>query len=392
LEGFGVKGTLQEAKKIADRVSAPIKKKNDGSKNKKSSKNERVKDLQIEIVTDRPCESVSERATDGSSELMNEPPVDRPTELLNESDVNYNDPIFWINDNYAKILTFLIQRKDRIGNTPAIVKNTRVSTATVKRAVSKLEQLGFLRKDKKRYNKGKVRGFAYTIDENICKSFMKRRGNSLLSELSSDPLDGLSGDSSDEPLTDQASDCPIVPVYKKTAACEIENILSNHPELGYWRQKGLTAKQINQWMKTVGCGVENIVEFLCYCRFEMVDLKLEESKPIENVFNWFFRILEKAGGYPQPKGYKSHQEKQIELERQITEQHEREATEAEEIYRRKVKAKQDKQFWDMMNDPEGDLYKKCFESLNDFQKKRTTGKGFEISMRSFFDKFMEESK
>ena len=63
-------------------------------------------------------------------------------------------------------------------------------------------------------------------------------------------------------------------------------------------------------------------------------------------------------------------EKKIKAERQIVEQKEKEAQEIRELHQRKIKAEQDKKFWDMMNDPEG--------------------KGFEISMRSIFDKIILE--
>ena len=138
-------------------------------------------------------------------------------------------------------------------------------------------------------------------------------------------------------------------------------------------------------MKTAECGLDMIIQYLCYCRFEMVDLDFEKSKPIENVFNWFFKILEKTGGYPKPKGYKSFREKKIKAEYQIAEQKEKEAKELHELYQRKFKADQDKNFWNMMNDQEGELFKKCFKKLNVFQRKKTTGKGFEMSMRDIFN-------
>ena len=161
--------------------------------------------------------------------------------------------------------------------------------------------------------------------------------------------------------------------------------------MGYWRQKKLTAKQIIKWMEIANCDIDTMIQHLCYCRFEMVDLDFEKTKPIENVFNWFFRILEKTGGYPKPKGYKSFREKKIEAERQIVKQKEKEAQEIRELHQRKIKAEQDKKFWDMMNDPEGELFKKCFEKINSFQKRKPAGKGFEISMRSIFDKITLES-
>ena len=58
------------------------------------------------------------------------------------------------------------------------------------------------------------------------------------------------------------------------------------------------------------------------------------------------------------------------------------------LYQRKIEAEEDKKFWSMMNESEGKLYKKCFEELNGFQKKRNTGKAFEMSMRGIFKKML----
>ncbi len=174
----------------------------------------------------------------------------------------------------------------------------------------------------------------------------------------------------------------------KTTTIEIETILSTHPELGYWRQKGLTQKQMEEWTKITG-NIENLIQSLCYCRYEMVDLNLEESKPIDNVFNWFFKILEKAGSYPKPKGYKSFEEKQIEQERKNLEEKRKRVEELKGLSRAKWELELEETFWEMLNDPEKDLYKECYGKLNKFAKK-SKGKPFESSMRSVFDKIMNE--
>jgi len=142
-------------------------------------------------------------------------------------------------------------------------------------------------------------------------------------------------------------------------------------------------------MKTAECSLENMIQYLCYCRFEMVDLGAEESKPVKNVFNWFFKILERTGSYPKPKGYKSHREKQIEQEKQIVEQREKEIRELKEIRHQKWKKQRDLEFEEIMADPECDLYEQCLDSLNEFSKRRRNSKSFEMSMRAAFDKVFE---
>jgi hypothetical protein len=173
-----------------------------------------------------------------------------------------------------------------------------------------------------------------------------------------------------------------------TTIDEVENILSTDPELGYWRQKGLTSKQMKEWIKITG-NLENLTQSLCHCRYEMVDMNLEESKPIENVFNWFFKIIEKAGSYPKPKGYKSFEDKQIEQERVALEEKEKRIEEMKALSRKKWELERDETFWEMMTDSESKLYKECYGNLNNFAKS-LKGKTLERSMRVEFDKIMDD--
>ena len=170
----------------------------------------------------------------------------------------------------------------------------------------------------------------------------------------------------------------------------IAETLANHPELGYWRQKGLTAKQIEQWMKLTGATLNNMVKSLCHCRYEMVDLDHEKSKPIENVFNWFFRVIERAGFYPAPKGYKSYLDKQIELEKQALDEQEQKLQELREIQQAKIDQERELAFREMLNNPEGELYQTCYNRLNHFAQKTSRMELFEMAMRKAFDEVMAE--
>lgn len=179
-------------------------------------------------------------------------------------------------------------------------------------------------------------------------------------------------------------------LFKKPTTFDLEFEFQQNPEMGYWRQKALTAKQIGEWCKTVKCTPAQIIDYLSYCRYEMVDLNVEETKPVKTVVNWFYKILEKTGSYPKPKGYMSFGEKRLEEQRALLAQRENEAKAAEELYRKKIELEQDKAFWEMMNNTESELYKKCYTRLNDFIKNRPKGKSFEMSMRKTFVDLMEE--
>lgn len=164
----------------------------------------------------------------------------------------------------------------------------------------------------------------------------------------------------------------------------MESILNTEAELGYWREKGLTEKLMLHWLEKTGCSFEVIIRSLKYCRFELVDMGLEESRPVRDVFNWFFRRIEKVGFYAKPKGYKSQEENQLEIERSIVAEREKQTKELKELFDRKKKAEEDIRFWAMMNDPEGEAYKTTFAKLNSFEQRLKSGKAFEAAMEGAF--------
>ena len=177
---------------------------------------------------------------------------------------------------------------------------------------------------------------------------------------------------------------------EKNVGESLEEEFEYNNEFGYWRQKGLTTKQILGWMKKTGCGLTVMIRSLSHCRFEMVDLGMEESKPIDNVFNWFYRILERTGSYPAPKGYKPLLERQIEQERRLLEETEKKRKEFEALHRKTMEKKREYEFWEMMNYPEGDQYKECYARLSTFEKRLESGTAFEASMMKAFDEILKK--
>ena len=289
------------------------------------------------------------------------------------------------------VYNFLIENQIQgIFNKPFIEKNTGVSYGTISDIIRKFKKLKILTITYNKFAKVYHYQINVKIKVDMPNFFSKINKRNPQGDSNGIPMP-FQGDSNGIPTPfqgDSKSYCSSS--YIKTTTTnennKIDLILSENSEMGYWRQKQITSKQISKWMEIADCDVDMIIQYLCYCRFEMIDLDLEKSKPIKNVFNWFFKILEKTGGYPKPKGYKSFQDKKIAIERKLIEKQENEALELKKLYQRKIEAEQDKKFWSMMSEPEGKLYKKCFEELNDFQKKRNTGKAFEMSMKDIFKK------
>jgi hypothetical protein len=150
LEAFNLK-VFEEAKETADKINSELS-------------DDPVSELSDDPVSELSDDPVSELSDDPVSELSDDP----VSELS-------DDPVFWLNDNYANVLIYLIKKKDSIGNYKKISISTNCSISTVKRAVIKLEQTGFLKKGKP-FIKGKLRGFTYKLNKKLIIYFMKVRG------------------------------------------------------------------------------------------------------------------------------------------------------------------------------------------------------------------------
>jgi|GEM_PF-6904044 len=170
----------------------------------------------------------------------------------------------------------------------------------------------------------------------------------------------------------------------------IAQVLATHPELGYWRQKKLSPQQIKKWMELTGASLESMIQSLCHCRFEMVELDLEQQRDIKNVFNWFYRIIERAGFYPRPKDYQSFEEKQIEMEKKLLAEKQERARVLKELRRQKIEAEREIAFQEMLADPSGELYQACFSRLNRFTQETKLVSLFERAMRDAFEQVMDE--
>lgn len=171
---------------------------------------------------------------------------------------------------------------------------------------------------------------------------------------------------------------------------EIAKVLATHPELGYWRQKNLSPKQVEQWMELTGASLESMVQSLCHCRFEMVDLNLEEVKNVKNVCNWFYRVIERIGYYPRPKGYRSYLEKQLEIEQKLLAEKQERLKALEELQRQKLELERELAFREMLADPQGELYQECYRRINNFAKQTKLTYIFERAMREAFHQIMDE--
>jgi len=157
------------------------------------------------------------------------------------------------------------------------------------------------------------------------------------------------------------------------------------PDLAYWSENGLTDDKIRKWVKEFKLSEGVIVNSLRWAKFDLVDNGKEKFIK-EDVQSWFYGSLKK-GGYSKPVNFKSHQQKMIEKEKAELEIMKAEVEKLEALRKQKQDVRMTLEFESMMSDPEGELYKKCFESFPDIQKKRYSnsstkqGQSFEREMK-----------
>lgn len=328
----------------------------------------------------------------------------------------------------VNILLYLIENRNQITKYDLITAATGYSYNSVRDALYDLEREGFVT-GKTRFRRGNFRGLKYTLDEERCAQFLqwqarqpdkadraavllallsKRLQARQQSEPHSKPHSKQQSESHSEKqlkilnfieqqqqqIEQQQVEAPVEPEAKpnplQNPLDTIAQTLATHPELGYWRQKGLTARQIERWMQLTGASLESMVQSLCHCRFEMVDLGKEESKPVDNVFNWFFRIIERLGYYPRPQGYKSFAEKQLEITKKIVAEKQQQAKALAELQQQKIAAEREIAFHEMLADPNGELYQECYGRINNYAKQTKLVSIFTRAMREAFDEIMNE--
>ncbi len=275
-----------------------------------------------------------------------------------------NNPYFWMTPNQALVLGFINTIPSGKTRLADICNGTGVPYGTVRKSLVALERNDCITKPKK-IRIGQWQGMHVELLDAGKKwnTLKDSHTDSLLVtlpvSLESGQSDGHSGGQSSISSSSYIN---------KTTTKEFSEILANYPELGYWRDKGLTVRQINTWTKQFDLNHDDIIQSLCYCRFDMVENDREKSEPINDVFNWFFRILERTGTYPKPTNYKSHQEKKVEREKERAEEIKRQVAELKKTRQEALHAQHELEFEQMLQNTESAEYRKCHDQLTSMLK------------------------
>ena len=219
----------------------------------------------IEQESKQPIEQQIEQRIEQSTKQQIEQRIEQSTNLIPEK--NRKEPVFWLKDNYAEVLKYIINMKTKIASVKDIASSTKIPYGTIRKAITVLVKYDFILKPKP-YQKGRVRGSEFSINEQLCQKFINKRCLEQSIEQRTEQsiehrIEQYPGRATDRTI-DRAS--PLYSsssIYKKTTTKEIEFFLTTHPEFGYWRQKKLTSRQIEQWIEAINCSVENMIQYLC---------------------------------------------------------------------------------------------------------------------------------
>ena len=292
-----------------------------------------------------------------------------------------------LNENQGRLLLFLYEKGGGLTNMDIVVAETGIAYGTARAGIDVLIREGYVTY-KARHNGHSFRGFEYAMNNHLCSLYAARvRGeqteqpvrqsfqqsnNQANNQTMKQPL----GQSSNQAVTVVSSYLTDLKSTTNSDTAEIDDLLRD-PELGYWREKGVSARQITLWSEEFQMPVDQVIQSLKYCRYEMVVLNLEEEKQIAKPENWFYRVIQKSGVYPKPANYKSLAEIRVE-------QMEQAVREAADLRSRQAVAEQEMAFQRILADPEGAAYQALHSKVSDFAREMG-GKALETALREAFD-------
>ena len=177
-------------------------------------------------------------------------------------------------------------------------------------------------------------------------------------------------------------------LYKNTTTTELPKDdqlavqkLLNHPEMKFWKEQGTTAKQILNGVQTTGTTLDNFIQSMKHYAHEK---PASEKAPMAHMIGG----IKRYGIWAKKPDYKSHEEKQAEIQAQIITERAQELQRLKEIREKAAKVEKDLEFEHFMADRDAGLYQEIFQSLTDFEKKRVA-MGKDDAMRRAWEKRME---
>lgn len=359
-------------------------------------------DRLTERETDRSTVPAVERMTSHHSSLeytrntayLTERATQQQTLRLTERVTYHNDPVMTLTVRQGMCLYYLLQRPDYIAQRHTMGEVLNLPLPTIRDCITALVRERFISKPSKIVIRS-FQGFTYRlVDEEQCARFLKLRGDEFVNTIQRNMVRHTPHPTERStlrmtyPVNDGAYDgtsnvfSPISSsresITSTTPEPPDQTDQLKDPELVYWTEKGVNNRQISKWVDEFQIPVEQLIQCLKYCRFEMVVLNIEEEKQINSPLSWFYKVMQRSGVYPKPNGYKSL----IEIRAEMMEQAAREAAEVRE---RQEKAERDLAFQTILSKPDSAEYQALYSRTSDLAREMG-GKMLALALRDAFNK------
>jgi len=288
------------------------------------------------------------------------------------------------NENQGRLLLFLYEKGGGLTNMDIVVAETGVAYGTARAGIDVLIREGYITY-KARHNGHNFRGFEYAMNNHLCSLYAARIHGDQNEQSAGQTIRQSSNQTINQTMRQVIGQTgnqalAVVSSYKDLQSTTTENLettdLLRDPELAYWKEKGVSNRKIHDWADEFQMPVDQVIQSLKYCRYEMVVLNQEEEKQIAKPDNWFYKIMQRSGVYPKPTNYKSL----VEIRAEQMEQAAREAAEARE---RQIAAEQELAFQNILSNTTSDAYKELLSRVSDFAREMG-GKALETAMREIF--------
>jgi hypothetical protein len=283
-----------------------------------------------------------------------------------------------LNENQGRILLFLYEQGQGLTNMDTVCEETGIAYGTARTAIDVLMKDGYVT-SKDRHNGHSFKGFEYTLNNHLCSLYATRvRGEQSVEQSTWQSIQQSSRQSNNQ-TTGQTINRTVAPFSRSSLLTEKLTTTEDplfEPELRYWKEKGVTARQVEKWAEEFSMDIEMVLQSLKHCRFEMVVLNFEEEKPIANPMNWFYKVMQRSGFYPRPAEYKSMAELRAE-------QMEQAARELSEARNRQAAAEAELSFQQLLADPSSDDYQALLSHVDSFAKDMG-GKALETALREVY--------
>jgi len=284
--------------------------------------------------------------------------------------------IYWLNDRQAQVLLLLVQESSCIVSYADISLKTGIPPESVRKITSRLLKENFIT-SRQQYRKGQFQGIKYSVNRAKCRIFFEARGGSF-SNLPPDRTGDRTGGRPDgrmNPLSSSQSFNKSLAAKEGEFPINWEEVLTTDMDLRFWVRQGLRTGIVQGWINKYNIKPLVMLESLKHADWDLRkrEREAEERKSkgekdwdrdiVRKPIDWFHTPIRDSGYYRRPSDYKSHEDKQLEIEEQILAEKRRQQ-------KAHLKLKLEKAFQEIITNSEGEEYQFYYSQLPLFSRNR----------------------